>query len=100
MLVIERLRSEVRSFPLLTRIGVAILVLGGLADVVAHLEAAGHADHLHDHTASELAAHLIVFVGMVVILLGVVLDGVRRTHRGQPGADTITPTRARPTLKP
>ncbi|MCZ7538313.1 MAG: hypothetical protein FIA92_10750 [Chloroflexi bacterium] len=74
-----------------------ILVIGGLADVAAHLEAAGHADDLHEHTTSELTAHLIGFVGMVVILLGVVLDGVRRTYRGRRDNRSIAPTGAHPT---
>lgn len=93
MLTLERARMELISLPLLARVGLVILVLGGLADVVAHLEAASHADHLHEHSASELSAHLIGFVGMVVILLGVVLDGVRRTYRSHPARDSIASTR-------
>jgi hypothetical protein len=92
MLALERLRTELLSFPLLTQIGLLILVVGGLADVVAHLEAVGYAEHLHEHTASELSAHLIGFVGMVVILLGVVLDGARRTLRSRPAGGAIAPT--------
>ena len=79
MLTLERAWHEVFRFPLVTRIGLVILLIGGFADVAAHLDAAGHAEHLHEHTASELSAHLIGFVGMVVILLGVVLDGARRS---------------------
>lgn len=82
MLTLERARDEFLSLPLLVHVGLVILVVGGFADVVAHVEAAGHADHVHEHTASELSAHLIGFVGMVVVLLGVVLDGVRRTYLG------------------
>jgi hypothetical protein len=66
----------------------AILAIGGLADVVAHLEVAGHTGHGHEHTASELSAHLIGFVGMVVILLGVVLDGVRQAYLGRAVGDS------------
>ena len=62
------------------------MALGGLADVAAHLEAAGHIEHLHEHTASELSAHLLGFVGMVVVLLGVVLDGLRRQYVVRPAA--------------
>jgi len=79
MLTLERARREALSLPLLTRIGFVILAAGGLADVAAHLEAAGHVGHLDEHTAGELSAHLVAFVGMVVILLGVVVDGARRT---------------------
>jgi hypothetical protein len=88
MLTLERIRAELLGMPLFSRIGLVILVIGGFADVVAHLEAAGHAGHPHEHTASELSAHLIGFVGMVVILLGVVADGVRRTHPGQRVGDS------------
>jgi hypothetical protein len=83
MLALERVRQGFFALPLLTRIGLVILVVGGLADVAAHLEAAGHTEHVHEHTTSELSAHLIGFVGMVVILFGVVLDGVRRTYHSR-----------------
>jgi hypothetical protein len=85
MLTLDRARTGLLSLPLITRIGLAILVLGGLADVAAHLEANAHSDHLHEHTISELSAHLIAFVGMVATLLGVVLDGARRSHFGHRG---------------
>ena len=62
----------------MARAGVVGLLLSGLADVVAHLEAGGHVGHLHEHTSTEATAHLAAFVSMVVIYLGVVLDGVRR----------------------
>lgn len=84
MLTLERVYGELLSLPPLVHAGLVILVLGGLADIAAHLEVAGHADHLHEHTVSELTAHLIAFVGMVVILLGVVLHGARQTFRGRP----------------
>jgi hypothetical protein len=86
MLTIERLASELLSLPIVVRAGLLILVLGGVADVVVHLEAVdpgGHAGHAHVHTGSEVTAHLIGFVGMVIVLLGVVVDGVRRTHPGR-----------------
>ena len=87
MLVIERARNELLSLPLIVRLGLVILLVGGLADVVAHLGMAGHADHLHEHTSAELSAHVVGFGGMVVILLGVVTDGVRRSqHRRGVGA--------------
>jgi hypothetical protein len=88
MLTLERIRTELHSLPLLVHMGLAILVIGGLADVVAHLEVAGHAGPAHDHTASELSAHLIGFVGMVVILLGVVMDGVRQVYLGRSVEDS------------
>jgi hypothetical protein len=97
MLTLERLRTEALSLPTLARLGLVILVIGGLADIAAHLEAVGRADHLHEHSTSELSAHVIGFVGMVLILLGVVLDGVRRSYRGRQGRRSIASTDARPT---
>lgn len=88
MLALERWLRELAQLPLLARLGLLVLGLGGLADVVAHLEASvvegGHAAHLHEHTPAELAAHLIGFAGMVLVLLGVVVDGVRGTRPGRP----------------
>ena len=84
MLALERGVRELISLPVITRLGLVILVVGGLADVAAHLGAVGHTEHLHEHTTSELSAHLIGFVGMVVVLLGVVLDGLRRQYVVQP----------------
>ena len=55
------------------------MAFGGLADVMAHLEAGVvEAGAAHAHTSTEAAAHLTGFVGMVLILVGVVMDGVRR----------------------
>jgi hypothetical protein len=87
MLTLERLRSGFLTLPILARIGLLIMAFGGFADVTAHLEAAGHADHLHEHTTSELSAHLIGFIGMVAIFIGVVADGARRTLRDRAVAD-------------
>jgi hypothetical protein len=82
MLTIERITREARAVPNLVKAGFAVMAFGGLADLMAHLEAAGHDGHLHVHASAELSAHLIVFVGMVLIYLGVVLDGARR-HRAR-----------------
>ena len=87
MLTLERALRELRTLPAITRIGLVVMALGGLADVAAHLELAGHTERLHEHTASELSAHLIGFVGMVVVLLGIVLDGLRRQYVGRPAAN-------------
>ena len=78
MLIIERLWRDAKAAPLIVQIGVVALVLSGVADVVLHAitpEVAG-ADV---HTPPELAAHFAGMVSMVVILVGVVTDGVRRT---------------------
>lgn len=89
MLALEASLQQLVSLPVITRIGLVIMVLGGLADVAAHLEAAGHTGHQHEHTAAELSAHLIGFVGMVVVLLGIVLDGVRRQRFARPAEHRV-----------
>ena len=89
MLTLERARSQFVSLPLLVHAGLVVVALGGLADLVTHLVGAGAAADLHGHTAPELAAHLTAFVGMVVILLGVVIDGAQRSVR-RPAEATTT----------
>jgi hypothetical protein len=83
MLTIERVRSEVQTAPTTAKVGIVGLAFAGLADVIAHLEASEHVGHLHQHTSAEATAHLAAFVSMVVIYLGVVLDGARRTRAGR-----------------
>jgi hypothetical protein len=78
MLIIEHLRG-LAHLPLLVKVGLVAMAFAGLADVVAHLEATTDG-HLHAHTASEAAAHLAGLVSMVVIFLGVVIDGVRKSR--------------------
>ena len=84
MFIIERLWRDAKAVPLVVQVGVVALVLSGAADIVLHAitpEVAGHV-----HTPPELAAHFAGMVSMVVILLGVVLDGARRTsYRRQEG---------------
>jgi hypothetical protein len=83
MLTIERLRLELRglrTLPTLVRLGLLVLAFGGVADVVAHFGLPTEAGELHEHAASESMAHLIGFVGMVLVLLGVVVDGARRSR--------------------
>ena len=52
MLTLERVGRELPGLPLLARLGLVVLVLGGFADVVAHLDSAGHVGHLHEHTSA------------------------------------------------
>ena len=78
MFAIERIR-ELLTLPLLVKIGLIAMAFAGLADVVAHLDAPSDG-HLHAHTASEAAAHLAGFVSMILIFVGVVIDGVRQSR--------------------
>jgi len=78
MFILERLWRDAKAAPLVVQIGVVALVLSGAADIVLHAinpEIAGH----DVHTPPELAAHFAGMVSMVVVLLGVVLDGARKT---------------------
>ena len=68
MLTVERTRSLLGRLPLLARLGLAVVVIGGLGDLAAHALAGGP-NAAHEHTAAELMGHLIAFMGMVLILL-------------------------------
>ena len=85
--VIERVSETAQQLPLGSKIGFAVMVLGIAADVGAHLSPA--LDHHHGGaTGPELSAHLVVFVGMALVLIGVVVDGVRSGRR--PGGNAAT----------
>jgi hypothetical protein len=67
------------------------MAVGVALDLVAHLDPA--VEHRHGGTTGpDLYAHLVVFVGMTLVLIGVVVDGVRSgrsssgTHRRDPDA--------------
>lgn len=87
MLTIERVARELRSLPILARLGLVLLLGGGVADVLAHLGTRG-AEHGHEFTSAEVWAHVVAVVGMVVVLLGVVIDGVRQPHPDGPVGDS------------
>jgi hypothetical protein len=78
--VIGRASETAQQLPLGSKVGFAVMVLGIAADLVAHLDPA--LDHHHrGATGPELSAHLVVFVGMALVLIGVVIDGVRSGRR-------------------
>ena len=90
MLTIERVTKEASALPGVVKIGVVALLLSGLDDLSLHLAAGGALEpigHTHAFTPDEAVAHLAVFVSMVLILSGVVIDGVRRNRARR------TPTR-------
>lgn len=74
MLVIE----QMRGMPVLTRIGLALMVAAFVADLIVHLAAVPH-EHA-GHRPEEHFAHLAGLLGMVLVLAGIVVDGARR-HR-------------------
>ena len=77
---IRRVSSVARQLPIGSQIGLAVMVLGFAADLVAHLDPALDHDHA-GMTGPQLSAHLVVFVGMALVLVGVVVDGVRSNRR-------------------
>jgi hypothetical protein len=73
--------------PALTKGGVVALGFAGLLDLIAHFEANEHVGHLHQHTSAEASAHLAAFASMVLIYLGVVLDGARQQRARRHSAE-------------
>lgn len=83
----KRIVTEIPTMPLWSKVGFIVIVLGLGADVIAHLGPGVEHDH-GGATASELSAHLVVFIGMVVVLVGVVVDGVQRRQMVEPIANS------------
>jgi hypothetical protein len=84
MLVIQIARSvwlEVGQLPWMVRIGLALMPLAFLVDLVVHISPTGHSHHA-GFAAEEHIAHLLGILAMVLVLAGVVFDGVRR-HRSR-----------------
>lgn len=91
MLTIEFRVRELLALPIPVQLGLAAL-LGGvvadvLADVLAHLSMQA-AEHPHGFSLAEVWAHVVGVVGMVVILLGVVIGGARQSHPDRPVGDS------------
>ena len=80
MLVIEMVR-HLRRLPPLVVLGLAVMAAGGAVDVVVHVGAVGH--HSHAGIGAEHVAHLAGIAGMLVVLAGVVIHGIRRSRRHQ-----------------
>jgi hypothetical protein len=71
--------ADLRQIPVVSMVGLLVISLGLGADLVAHARPA--IDHDHGATGAQLTAHLLTFVGMAVVLAGVLLDGLRSTRR-------------------
>lgn len=67
-------------FPGVSRIGLVVIALAVLADIVAHATPGLDGDHA-GVTGPELSAHAAIFLGMVLVLAGVVIDGARSMRR-------------------
>jgi hypothetical protein len=70
-----------RSVPGLAKLGVAILAFGVMFDLSEHSFASVGAPTGAGFALGEHAAHLVVLIGMVAILVGVIADGVRSSGR-------------------
>lgn len=80
MLVIERIQrlaADVRGMPRLVHVGLLMAAAGFAVDVVIHLSPAPHHHHVGFRPEEHLA-HLAGLVAMVLILAGVVADGLAR----------------------
>jgi len=69
-------------FPGLARFGIAMMAFGLLLDLVEH-DVVSHVNEqrLAGFPLSEHAAHLVVLVGMVLVLVGIVRAGMRVGRR-------------------
>ena len=68
--------------PLISLFGLAVLAAGLALDTVVHLTAAPV--HRHAGFSPSEHAHLVVLIGMVLVLAGIVIDGVRRNRDARP----------------
>lgn len=83
MRILDVARSAVWTFgriPTGSRFGLIVMGVGIVADLIAHLDPGLEHEH-GTMTGPQVSAHLVVFLGMVVVLAGVVIDGVRSGRR-------------------
>ena len=88
-MVVRRSRSEHprsgaggQRVPGLAKVGAVVIVLGLLADINEH----AFVSHVNETVVgafplAEHAAHFVVLLGMVLVLAGIVADGVRAQRR-------------------
>jgi hypothetical protein len=77
----ERIIDTAAQLPVGAKLGLIVMAFGTGADLIAHLSP-GLEHGQAGMTGPELSAHLVVFVGMALVLVGVVIDGVRSGRRG------------------
>jgi hypothetical protein len=70
--------------PALAKLGAATIAFGLLADLVEHSMGAAARAGTTGPGAGEHAVHLVVLIGMVLVLAGVIADGVRHNGRSRP----------------
>lgn len=76
MLAIQKARATWRRAPRISAVGVVVMIVAGVADVTVHLMADGH--HHPDGVLAH-GAHLLGIAGMVLVLVGLVAFGARRS---------------------
>lgn len=87
MLMIESAVTEARRLPTLVKVGLVALGLSSIADLIGHIDAGlviAPIGQVHEFSPAETTAHLAVVVSMVLVLVGVVVDGVRRSRVRRP----------------
>lgn len=68
--------------PRLAKAGAAVIAAGVLLDLVAHTVLHSvHDELLGAFPLGEHLAHLVVLLGMVLVLVGIVADGIRAQRR-------------------
>ena len=68
--------------PRLAKAGAAVIAAGLLVDLVAHAVLhAAHDELIGSFPLGEHLAHLVVVIGMVLVIAGVVADGIRVQRR-------------------
>jgi hypothetical protein len=70
--------------PALAKLGAATIAFGLLDDLVEHSMGAAGSTGTDGFAAGEHLAHLVVLIGMVMVLAGVIVDGVRHSGRSRP----------------
>ena len=73
--------SRASRVPLLAKLGAATIGFGLVFDLSEHSFAQHAAQAGAGFSPGEHAAHLVVLIGMVIILLGVIADGVHASGR-------------------
>lgn len=72
--------NELGRVPLISKLGLTLMVLAGVLDVAVHLMTDVHAHH-HGGFGLEHLAHLFGIAGMLLVLAGVAVYGARRQFR-------------------
>jgi hypothetical protein len=76
----ERLSGGL-AVPVLAKVGFATMAFGLVFDLSEHSFASPARQAAGGFSLGEHAAHLVVLLGMVIVLAGVVVDGVRSARR-------------------